>query len=264
MTLLDWLQQTPNAHLVGECFEVRSDLVGASESLGARAHLLPMSDSTLLNVGLGITLNGDCAVVEWPSDDVSSIAAWIQHLPDSGVGPLVVRVQVGKVGIDLNAFPIHPAVEVWAVASDAQRTEVLQRALTQRHTVVVLESAPSIAWHKLEDSHLDGAVTQHGDTNAHCVLVSTNLDASIVQNAVDSLAEQGVSIRWFEQHNVTQFDSAVLQGIFDVGRVVCVGLPTSWISTLINTAFWRLESEPLFCRADETAIVQAVYSTLES
>ena len=163
-----------------------------------------------------------------------------------------------------NAFPIHPTVEIWAVASDAQRVEVLQRALTQRRTIIVLESAPSIAWHKLEGSYLDGAVTQHGEPNAHCVLVSTNLDASIVQNAVDSLAEQGVSIRWFEQHNVTQFDSAVLQGIFDVGRVVCVGLPTSWMSTLINTAFWRLENEPLFCRADETAIVQAVYSTLES
>ena len=25
MTLLDWLQQNPNTHLVGECFEVQSD-----------------------------------------------------------------------------------------------------------------------------------------------------------------------------------------------------------------------------------------------
>ena len=38
--------ENPNTHLVGECFEVQSDLMGASEVLGSRSHLLPMSDST--------------------------------------------------------------------------------------------------------------------------------------------------------------------------------------------------------------------------
>ena len=264
MTLLDWLQQTPNAHLVGECFEVQSSLMNAAEELDARAHLLPMSDSTLLNFGLGIALNGDLSMIEWPSDDLSSIATWIQHLPEAGAGALVIRVHVGN-NIDWSILPKHPAVELWTVASESQRADVLQRALTQRRTIILLESAASIAWHKLEGLQPNqGALTQHGNSNAHCVLVSPSLNASTVQGAVDLLTEQGVSIRWYEQHNVTQFDRSVLQDIFDVGRVVCVGLPASWMSDLIQKAFWRLENEPLFCTADETSIVQAVYTTLES
>ena len=264
MTLLDWLQQTPNAHLVGECFEVQTSLVNAEKRLDTRAHLLPMSDSTLLNFGLGIAINGDCSVVEWPSDDLSSIAAWIQQLPESGAGALVIRVHVGN-NIDWSTLPEHPAVEVWTVASESQRSEVLQRALTQRRTIILLESAASMAWHKLEGLQPnEDALTQHGTSSAHCVLVSSSLNAAVVQGAVDVLTEQGVSIRWYEQHNVTQLDPSVLEYIFDVGRVVCVGLPSSWMSALIQKTFWRLENEPLFCTTDETSIVQAVYTTLES
>ena len=264
MTILDWLQQTPNAHLIGECFEVQDSLVGAAEKLGSRAHLLPMSDSTLLNFALGIALNGECAIVEWPSRDLSSIGAWIQQLPASGVGPLVLRVHVGS-HVDWSVFSMHPAIEVWAVASDSQRVEVLQRALTQRRTIILLESAASLAWHNLEGRSLNGEpFTQHGDANSHCVLISSNLDAPTVQNAIDTLTEQGLSVSWFEQHNVTHLDGSTLQSVYDVGRVVCVGLPSSWMNSLIQKTFWRLENEPLFCTADESAIVQAVNTTLES
>ena len=264
MTILDWLQQTPNAHLVGECFEVRNGLVGASKSLATRAHLLPMTDSTLLNFGLGIALGGECAVIEWPSDDLSSIEAWIQRLPESGVGALVIRVHVGGT-IDWGTLSVHPAVEVWTVTSAAQRAQVLQRALTHRRTIILLESAAALAWHKLEGHQPNGdTLTQRGASNAHCVVVSSSIDAPTVQSAVDILTEQGVSVCWFEQHNITQFEQTVLEGCFDVGRVVCVGLPSSWMSSLIQNTFWRLENEPLFCVADEDIVVQAVYTTLES
>ena len=223
-----------------------------------------MSDSTLLNFALGIALNGECAVVEWPSNDLSSIGAWIQQFPASGVGALVIRVHVGS-DVDWSALSVHPAIEVWAVACDSQRVEVLQRALTQRRTIILLESAASMAWHNLEGRSLNGAsFTQHGDTNAHCVLVSANLDAPTVQNAIDTLTEQGLSLCWFEQHNITQLDESTLQSAYDVGRVVCVGLPSSWMNGLIQKTFWRLENEPLFCPADESAIVHSVYTTLES
>ena len=264
MTLLDWLQQTPNVHLVGECFDVESSLMNAGEKLDTRAHLLPMSDSSLLNFGLGIALNGDCSVIEWPSDDLSSIAAWIQQLPASGAGSLVIRIHVGN-DTNWSILPEHPAVELWAVASASQRVCVLQRALTQRRTIILLESAASMAWHKLEGLQPNEEIfTQHGTSDPQCILVSSSLNASIVQGAIDMLTEQGISIRWYELHNITQFDRSALQDIFDVGRVVCVGLPVSWMSALIQKAFWRLENEPLFCTADETSIVQAVYTTLES
>ena len=264
MTILDWLQQTPNAHLVGECFEVQDSLMDAAKTLGTRSHLLPMSDSTLLNFGLGIALNGECAVIEWPSDDISSIGAWIQQIPSDGVGALVIRVHIGS-GVDWSVLSTHPAIEVWSVASDSQRVEVLQRALTQRRTIILLESAAAIAWHNLEGRSLHGeSFTQHGDANSHCVLVSANLDAPTVQNAIDTLTEQGLSICWFEQHNITQLDRSTLQSAYDVGRIICVGLPSSWMGSLIQKTFWRLENEPIFCTANEAAIVQAVYTTLES
>ena len=155
-------------------------------------------------------------------------------------------------------------MEVWSISSDAQRVETLQRALVHRRVIILLESATAIAWHKLEGSTHTGSCTQHGDTPAHCVLVSANLHASAVQNALDTLTEQGVSVLWLEQHNITNFDASTLQYIFDVGRVVCVGLPSSWMGSLIQKTFWRLENEPIFCTANEAAIVQAVYTTLES
>ena len=262
MTLLDWLQQNPNTHLIGECFEVQSDLMGASEVLGSRSHLLPMSDSTLLNVGLGISLSGECAFIEWPSDDLLTVAAWVQTLPEAGVGAMVIRIHVESAS-DWSKIQ-HPAVEVWSISSDTQRAEVLQRALTHRRIVILLESAAAIAWHKLEGSTHTGPCTQYGEIPAHCVLVSANLHAPAVQNALDALMEQGISVLWLEQHNITSFDASTLQHIFDVGRVVCVGLPISWMSDLVSKAFWRLENEPLFCEADETSIVQSVYATLES
>ena len=261
MTLLDWLQQTANAHLVGECFEVQSDLIGATEALGTRAHLLPMSDSILLNVGLGIALNGEFVLVEWPSSDLSTIAAWVNTLPESGIGTMVIRIHVGT-GAEWSTIQ-HPAVEVWSVSSDSQRREILQRALSHRRVIILLESSAAMAWDKLEGSTHTGSYTEHGDTPAHCVLVSANLDAPIVQNALDTLTEQGISVLWVEQHNVTGFDTSTLQHIFDTGRVVCVGLPASWMSRLVSKAFWRLENEPLFCEANETSIVESVYATLE-
>lgn len=262
MTLLDWLQQTPNAHLVGECFAVQSDLMGAIDTLGGRAHLLPMSDSTLLNFGMGIALNGECALVEWASSDLSTIAAWVQTLPDSGVGAMVIRVHVGT-GIEWSMIQ-HPAVEVWSISSEVQRSEILQRALVNKRVIILLESAEAMAWHRLEGSTHNGAVTTHESSPAHCVLVSANLHAPAVQEALDILTEQGISILWLEQHNITNFDTATLQQIYNIGRVVCVGLPTSWMSDLMSKAFWRLENEPLFCEADGTSIVQSVYATLES
>lgn len=266
MTLLDWLKQTPNAHLIGECFAVRQDLANAEEALQERAHLLPMSDSTLLNFGLGIALNGDCAIVEWPSADLSSIAAWIHTLPESGVGAMVIRVHTGT-GVDWSSLK-HPAVEVWSVASESQRNEVLKRALIQRRVIVLLESAETIAWHKLEGCSHEGNATTHGNDASHnghyCVVVSANIHAQAVQNAVDSLSEDGISILWVEQHNVTAFDTESLQQMFDIGRVVCAGLPVSWMPAIVAKAFWRLETEPLFCVAEEAEIVRSVYATLEA
>ena len=266
MTLLDWLKQTPNAHLIGECFAVRNDLSNAEETLQDRAHLLPMSDTTLLNFGLGVALNGECAFVEWPSADISSIAAWIQTLPETGIGSMVIRVHIDT-NIDWSTFE-HPAVEVWSIATDAQRAEVLNRALVSRQTIVLLESAQSMAWHKLEGCIHEGTVTEHGNDAVphghHCVVISANLHAPAVQSAVDALNADGLSILWLEQHNITAFDPASLQSMFDIGRVVCVGLPVSWMSAIVAKAFWRLETEPLFCMADEADIIRSVYATLEA
>jgi hypothetical protein len=262
MTLLDWLEQTPNAHLIGECFEVQSDLEGATEALQDRAHLLPMSDSTLLNVGLGISLNGECAVVEWPSSDLSNISAWLQTIPESGIGSMIIRIHADT-GVDWSGL-VHPAVEVWSIATNAQRSDVLQRALTERCILILLENTASMAWHRLENRACSNSVSRHGELPAHCVLVSANLHSAQTQNAIDALREEGVSILWHELHNISKLDQATLQNIFDVGRVVCVGLPKSWMSSVISKAFWRLENEPIFCEALEANIVQAVYTALES
>ena len=268
MTLLEWLEQTPSAQLVGECFAVRDDLMDATDRLSDRAHLLPMSDTTLLSVSLGMALDGSCPVVEWPTSDISSIASWLKTVPAKGKNTLsmVIRVRVhGEMDIAYDTLR-HPLVEVWSVLSDTMRAHALAHAQAHRKIVIILESAMAIAWHKLEGRSFT-TLTSSSDysiDHAHCVIVSSNLHADIVQNSIDTLAEDGIRIHWVEQHALSGFDDAALQAVFDVGRVVCVGLPTTWISALIAKTFWRLESEPTFCASDGHAIQQAIYTSLES
>ncbi len=263
MPLLEWIEQTPNAHLIGECFETQSDLMGAQERLGTRAHLLPMSDATLINIALGFAFNGDCPVVDWPTTDISTLASTIQNLPASGVGSMVIRVHTQGSNIDWTALN-HPAVEVWSLASSDMQNTLLQRALTHQRIIVVLESSATVAWHKLEGHQPSGneASTVHGSQPAHCVVLSSNLVADVVQDAIDLC--EGIDVQWIEQHNLTQFDEQALQAAFNVGRVVCVGLPNNWMDELVHKAFWRLESEPVFCAPTVSNIQQAVYSSLES
>ena len=270
MTLLEWLEQNPSSQLVGECFAVRDDLMDAADRLGHRAHLLPMSDTTLLRVSLGIALDGSIPVLEWPTSDLSNITSWLKTIPKDGKNafPMVIRVHVHEeMNLAYNSLQ-HPLVEVWSVLSDTMRSEALQHALTHRKIVIVLESATAIAWHRLEGrsvTSLSSSTANDTPTNeAHCVIVSSNLHADIVQSSIDTLADDGIQIHWIEQHALSGFDDTALQGIFDVGRVVCVGLPPAWVSTLLSKAFWRLESEPVFCTANTPAIQQAVYTSLES
>ena len=268
MTLLEWLEQTPSAQLIGECFAVRDDLADATDILSERAHLLPMSDDTLLNVSLGMALDGSLPVIEWPTADVSNIASWLKTIPanENHTVSMVIRVHVHQeTGLDYDTLQ-HPLVEVWSVLSDSMRSDALARAQSHRKIVILLESATSIAWHKLEGRSLT-ALTSSSDyriEHAHCVIVSSNLHADIVQSSIDTLAEDGIRIHWVEQHALSGFDDTALKAVFDVGRVVCVGLPISWLSTLVAKAFWRLESEPTFCASNTPAIQQAVYTSLES
>lgn len=263
MPLLEWIEQTPNAHLIGECFESQVDLMGAQDRLGSRAHLLPMSDAALFNVAIGFTLNGDCPVVEWPTTDISTLSSTIQTLPDSGIGSMIIRVHCQGNTLDWTSLK-HPAVEVWSPTSSDMQTTLCQRAQTQKRIIVLLESAAALAWHKLEGHQPSGveSTTIHGSHPAHCLVLSSSIVADVVQDAID-LCED-VAIQWIEQHNLTQFDEQALQAAFDVGRVVCVGLPNHWMTALVQKTFWRLESEPKFCDATVSDIQQAIYSSLES
>jgi len=266
MTLLNWLEQTPNAHLLGECFVVQQDLVDATERLAERTHLLPMSDATLLQVATGMAIDGACPVVEWPSNDLSSIAQWTQKLPQTGIGALVIRIHL-QTTPDTSLFT-HPMVEVWSVLNDEMRTGALQRAVSTRKVIILLESTVASAWHKLENSSPNSLVSCSNNgaldtAHCHCVLVSSNIDAEIVQATMDALDNDGIRVHWIQQHNLTALDSTALQAIFDVGRVVCVGLPSKWLGALMDKAFWRLESQPLFCDATIPAVQQSVYTVLE-
>ncbi len=265
MPLLEWIEQTPNAHLIGECFESQVDLVGAQDRLGARAQLLPMSDATLINVAIGIALNGECPVVEWPTADISTLSSTIQTLPDSGVGSMVIRVHSHSQGNSIDWTSLkHPAVEVWSPTSLEMQTALLQRALVHRRIIILLESATAMAWHKLEGHQSSNAAnaTIHGSQTAHCVVLSSNIVADVVQDAIDAC--EGVDIQWIEQHNLTELDEQALEAAFAIGRVVCVGLPNGWMIELVQKAFWRLESEPTFCGSTVSDIQQAIYSSLES
>ena len=92
MTLLDWLQNHPDSHIVSECFDVHEDLLHAKKHLGERAHLLPMSDDCLLNFTLGLALNGSRPILQWPTVDISSICGWMHRIPKDFSGTIFIRI----------------------------------------------------------------------------------------------------------------------------------------------------------------------------
>ena len=255
MTLLHWFAQTPTLHLLGECFDVQSDLEGATELLGERAHLLPMSDSTLLQVATGIAMNGEMAFVEWPTRDTTAVTTWIQQLIEADIidrlGAVVLRIHLSENAV-LPNVPSHPKVQAWGIRSAEDRLQRVQTALRQSGIHLFFESAAAIAFHTLDSQYLLPESTPNssifGATPAHCVILTQDAQIASVSETLDILSQSHpeIAVQTVVQQQLAHLDPSSIEAVQATGRVLAVGLPSEWMHVLIQQTFWTLESEPVF------------------
>lgn len=263
MTLLDWLQSNHAVHVVSECFAVHEDIAAVPSRLPERSHLVPMSDASLFQLALGMTMGGSPVFLQWPTADVQGLYAQLRHLSTAPAltAALIIRVPVTE-GTPDGLHDLAQFAKVYSVVHDRHRNELLDTALRTAGVTVLLESASGMAMDRLENrfTNLTGqSSTLFGDQKAHCTVLTPNYHLGLV----DTVVSDSTHVNTLVLHDLSTLDHAAIESIRSAGRVVCVDLPKAWMSTLIQSAFWSLEAEPTFTIAESAAIHAAIQSVLE-
>lgn len=261
MTLLDWLQSHPDSHVVSECFDVHDDLLHAKKRLGDRAHLLPMSDSCLLNFTLGLAINGTRPILQWPTTDLSSLNGWLDRIPTDFSSTVIIKVSCGDLSATDWSSLSHPKLHVWCVTNENQRNSILDDA---DGIVVLIESSIGMALNQLESRYSDLRLEQSSSekvANPSATILVPNAYHSSVEETLDSIADDSVEI--VTLHNLSGLDANAIDSIQRSGRVISVGLPKEWTTLIVQHAFWHLEAEPIFCTANTDEIRRALYNVWE-
>ena len=260
MTLLDWLQSNPSVHLVSECFAVDDDLSNVQEVLESRTHLLPMSDASLFNFSLGLILAGTPTLLQWPTSDLCSLGMLLKNLHAPLPAPLIIRVPITPDSIvELHTLD---SASVHSILHDTHRSCVLSSAMQRPDIYILLESRQSIELHRLENRFVD---VQHDSSTtdivntAQCTVITSNYHSQIVEEALSNSPH----IEVVHLHQLNGLDKTTVASVQRTGRVVCVGLPSSWMASVINGAFWSLEAEPEFTTPTTQSIQEALSRVFE-
>lgn len=259
MPLLEWLQSNPSVHVVSECFAVHNDLSGAEEALNTRAHLLPMSDASLFHFSLGLALAGTPTFLQWPTSDLASLSGFVDKVSSELSASLIVRVPISNT-VNLEALAGSSA---YSVVHDDHRSAVLETALNRPGIHIILESLSAMALHRLESRFIglqtDSSTLQSSE-HPQCTVVGLNQHASMIEEALSGATHCDI----ISLHKASGLDATTLESIQRTGRVVCVGLPTAWMSDVIQGSFWSLEAEPEFADATIQSIQQSLHRVFEA
>lgn len=259
MALLDWLQSNPSVHVVSECFAVHDDLNNAEDALAGRAHLLPMSDASLFHFSLGLVLAGSPVLLQWPTSDLVSLETLFNQVSADLSAPLIIRVPVSTtVNLDKIA-----GVSAYSIVHDDHRNAVLNAVLQRPGIHVILESLSALALHRLENRFLGlqtESSTLQPSSGSQCTVVALNQHVSLIEEALSGTTSCDV----ISLHQVSNLDTNTLESIQRTGRVICVGLPTSWMSSIIKESFWSLEAEPEFADTTVQSIQQSLHRVFEA
>lgn len=259
MTLLEWLQSNPSVHVVSECFAVHNDLSGVEEALSTRAHLLPMSDASLFHFSLGLALAGTPTFLQWPTSNLASLGGLMNKVSSELSTSLVIRVPISGTA-NLDAIIGSSA---YSIVHDDHRSAVLNTALHRPGIYIILESLSAMALHRLESRfaglQTDSSTLQSSE-NPQCTVVGLNQHASMIEEALSDATHCDI----VSLHKASGLDATTIESIQRTGRVICVGLPTAWMSDVINGSFWSLEAEPEFSDATVQSIQQSLHRVFET
>ena len=230
MALLDWLQSNFCTRCM-ECFAVHDDLNNAEDALAGRTHLLPMSDASLFHFFFGVGVGGFTCIITMAYIG-SHLETLFNQVSTDLSAPLIIRVPVSTtVNLDKIA-----GVSAYSIVHDDHRNAVLNAVLQRPGIHVILESLSALALHRLENRFLGlqtESSTLQPSSGSQCTVVALNQHVSLIEEALSGTTSCDV----ISLHQVSNLDTNTLESIQRTGRVICVGLPTSWMSSIIKESF---------------------------
>lgn len=259
MTLSNLFEQFPQLHALSECFEVHSDSQKLPKQYPDRCHLLPMSDAALIGVALGMALDGKFPIVQLSGPE----ALW-DILPqlhqEVGTAPqfsngMIIRIPCNSTEIAWDLFP--KSIPVWCSNNLAQSMDIICKNIQSSVPVILLESALGSSTQSTEYTKYAGE---------HLTLIGPNHIENVLLDIQAYWQTQNVSIEVIVLHQINQIASGITDSVYKTGRVVIVDNQPNILESIIQKAFWRLESQPSLISSTDsepTAIHQAIQNCLE-
>ena len=262
MSIHTQLTQDSKTQLLSECFAVHPETTNIMEEFPAQAHLLPMTDSALVGIAIGMALDGSFPIVQLASS--ASLPPILSQLyQESRHGfplSMVLRVPCLELrSLDINMLSTLPAA-VYCAQNQAHSSTIISEARERKQPTLILES-PALMATKQQRPFSGEIETVREGTDISVLTWGENL--SIALQAAESYESQGISLEILVLHRLFSAHSAIGASINKTGRVICINQNHSLSSVLINQSFWRLEAEPVFCSAEVSDIASAVQEILE-
>lgn len=261
--------QQATMYLVGECFALHPELHKIAEQYPERSVLLPMSDTSIMGVAMGIALDGNFPIVSvadprnisnmW--NHLAEELAAIENNPDFSISLCLV---CPLHGVALSSVPINNWIKkewnthVWHSRSPIETAYIVAQTQKQHAISIILESEESSAIGLHSPSEVQ-ILCQHPKAILTIISISTN--QSVLEEVMENHSSIPMDVILLQ--DASSNASVISESVYNSGRVVLVDTPTHILSQIIEKAFWRLEAQPQSCIADAQAISKAISSVVE-
>ena len=261
MSIQSLLSKDLSVHVLSECFAVHSDLITIIEEFPTQAHLLPMSDSLMLGVAIGMAIDGSFPIVQLADlDSLYDLLPQLSRELKSGF-PLGMALKVpcsNLNSVDLNLFS-GLAVSVYCAQNQEHTDALLAEAKLSRQPTIILESLSLMSSQKKKKFSGDVEVLSEG---TELSLLVWGDAINIALDIAEKYASQDISLEIIALHDLFSEDPVIRNSVNKTGRVICINQSNSLSKTLFANSFWHLEAEPVFCSAGTSDIANAIQNVL--
>ena len=261
MSIQSLLSQDSSVHVLSECFAVHSDLANIIEEFSEQSHLLPMSDTLLLGVAIGMAIDGSFPIVQLADiDSLYSLLPQLYRETKSGfpLGMVLKMPCPDLRAVDLNLFS-GLAVSVYCAQNKEHSDALIAKARLSRQPTIILESLTLMSSQKKKHFSGDVEVLLEG-TDVSLLVWGDSINIAL--ELAEEYASQDISLEIIALHRLSSADSVHRNSVNKTGRVVCINQNDSLSKTLFANSFWYLEAEPVFCSAETSAIASAIQKVL--
>jgi len=261
MSVQHLLEQHSNLHILGECFELTSPSLNI-EQFSSQVHLLPAADNALIGVAIGMALDGSKVIVQLAAAD--SLWGCISHLGQEldHSFPLSIGIRVPFLPVDKIPWEVLDGlgIEVWCPQDQKQLQCALEKSIHNIKPTIILESYLSLK--------KPGTVSELNDVEQRTEGEDVTLFAwgNAVSSAIKtakSLEKEAVFVEVLVLNKILPLESTLIaKSLRKTGRAVFINAPKQLLHTIVDQAFWSLESQPITSGTTEEEIRRALFESL--